>query len=517
MMILRNVALLQATALAVAALPACAADSSRNTYNSTAITPMPESEGRPLFPNADFEFDAQSFDGFAQYGFTDVRGDFVRLTGGTKPPIVPFGAGNGDRVFASYGRGFPGPSQQLAEPLHYRATGSMRSPEFTIDSRYINFAIGGGFLDRSHPHATSVSLWVDGEAVREATGGNRHLTLAWETWDVAEFREKTGYIELLDNHNENGAGGSLPYIAADNFRVADKAATLPMGHPDRPDARIEALFTEPLRPQFHYSAPADWVGDPDDPLFRDGKYHMFYWGHAQSDDLVHWKQLPRAIMNDDRHIAYSGSVVIDEQNTSGLADGAEPPWIALYTGAGAKQVQNLAYSNDGGITFTKYINNPVLDLDLKDFRDPQVFWYEPNRRWIMTIALPLEHKIQFYESANLIDWKLVSEFGPAGSTDAVWEVCDLFPMFLNGNPNTTKWVLVVSVGDASGQYFIGNFDGRSFGIDARFESQLTGIQTVVLEPARSPAFWVDYGEDFYAVKSFANDPTSKTGNRIWTA
>jgi sucrose-6-phosphate hydrolase SacC (GH32 family) len=181
--------------------------------------------------------------------------------------------------------------------------------------------------------------------------------------------------------------------------------------------------------------------------------------------------------------------------------------VAIYAGHGSnKQTQNLAYSNDRGRTWTKYADNPVLDLGLKDFRDPKVFWHAPTSRWIMVTVLPDQHKVRFFGSSDLKRWEALSDFGPAGATGGVWECPDLFPLPVDGDSTNIRWVLDVDInpgglaGGSGGQYFIGTFDGRTFVSDN--------------PPGRT--LWVDYGKDSYATMSFSDIPPSD-GRRIWMA
>ena len=173
------------------------------------------------------------------------------------------------------------------------------------------------------------------------------------------------------------------------------------------------------------------MNDPNGLVYYQGEYHMFYqynplgqvwgnmsWGHAISRDLVHWTELPVAIRFDEQAHIFSGSVVVDKDNTSGFGTEENPPMVAIYSAAeqpGYAQSQALAYSLDRGRTWTKYAGNPVLDHPDPDFRDPKVFWYEPTQRWIMPLALAIQRKIQFYSSPNLKDWTLEGEFGPEGA------------------------------------------------------------------------------------------------------
>ena len=190
-----------------------------------------------------------------------------------------------------------------------------------------------------------------------------------------------------------------------------------------------------------------------------------------SKDLVHWQQLPLAIPEADNVMIYSGGCVVDYHNASGFAKTpGQVPMVAIYTGHRTEdstkkddhiEAQYLAYSLDKGRTWTKYSGNPVLDLHQKDFRDPNVFWYEPTKSWIMALALPKEYKTQFYGSQNLKDWKLLSEFGPAGDTSFIWECPALVEVPVKDQAGKKKWILFNSVQYAM-QYFVGEFDGKHF-------------------------------------------------------
>ncbi|MFI6440288.1 GH32 C-terminal domain-containing protein [Streptomyces sp. NPDC050759] len=246
-------------------------------------------------------------------------------------------------------------------------------------------------------------------------------------------------------------------------------------------------YTETYRPQFHYTPQQNWMNDPNGLVYYQGEYHLFYqynpsgsswgdmsWGHAVSKDLVHWKELPLALSHDDKEMVFSGSAVVDRNNTTGFGTRKNPPMVAIYTShdkSTGTQAQSLAYSTDRGRTWTKYRGNPVIDIGSKDFRDPKVQWYAPTRSWLMTVSLSAEHKVRFYSSRNLKDWDQLSEFGPAGATGGVWECPDLFPLAADGDPKKIKWVLVVNInpggvtGGSGAQYFVGDFDGKKFTAD----------------------------------------------------
>jgi len=253
------------------------------------------------------------------------------------------------------------------------------------------------------------------------------------------------------------------------------------------------------------------MNDPNGLIYHKGEYHLFFqynpfgdkwghmsWGHAVSPDLLHWTELPVAIPEDVDNMIFSGSAVSDAGNSSGFGTSGNAPLVAIYTGcaqnAGGLQSQQLAYSLDKGTTWTKYRGNPVLDLGLKDFRDPKVFWFEPDRKWVMVVSRAAERKVAFYQSADLKSWALVGEFGPAGVIDGVWECPDLFQLPVENRPGETKWVLKVDSSPikpgsgCGGQAFVGVFDGKTFVADS--------LQSQPL----------DLGEDFYASASWADLP-----------
>ena len=212
------------------------------------------------------------------------------------------------------------------------------------------------------------------------------------------------------------------------------------------------------RPKFHFAPERNWINDPNGLLYYKGKYHLFFqhnpngilwgdmsWGHAVSTDLFHWEHLPVALPFFPDGGIFSGSAVVDESNSSGFGDGVNPPLVAIFTlhkNDGSNQSQCLAYSNDEGLTWSYYRDNPVLDLSMADFRDPKVWRDTINNRWLMVVVKPKEFKARFYQSTDLKDWHLLSEFGPAGSTAGCWECPDLFP--LTTSDGVTKWILLIS-------------------------------------------------------------------------
>lgn len=231
-------------------------------------------------------------------------------------------------------------------------------------------------------------------------------------------------------------------------------------------------YTEPYRPQFHFTLPSSWMGDPNGLVYRDGRYYLYSygtWQGAVSSDLVHWQDIPVTGPRPDPGSSafYSGSAVVDAANTSGFGTPGNPPMVAMYTSqmADGNETQSLAYSTDNGHTWTRYAGNPVLDLHSQNFRDPKVFWYAPTHSWLMVIALADQNKVSFYRSPDLKHWSHLSDFGPAGSTSGVWEMPDLYQLPVDGNPLDKKWVLSVSVGSTGVQYFVGQFNGTQFTSD----------------------------------------------------
>lgn len=285
------------------------------------------------------------------------------------------------------------------------------------------------------------------------------------------------------------------------------------------------LYQETHRPQFHFSPPANWMNDPNGMVYYEGEYHLFYqyypdstvwgpmhWGHAVSKDLVHWENLPIALYPDTIGCIFSGSAVVDWKNTSGLGKEGKVPMIAIFTqhdfvGEKAQrndfQNQSIAYSLDKGRTWTMYAQNPVLkNPGIRDFRDPKVSWHQPSQKWIMTLAV--QDHISFYSSPDLKNWTHESDFGKGdvGSHGGVWECPDLFQLKV-GAGGQNKWVLLVSInpggpnGGSATQYFVGNFDGKTFTNDNIPQTTL----------------WMDYGRDNYAGVSWSDVP-QKDGRRL---
>ncbi|KAI1259476.1 exoinulinase [Xylariaceae sp. FL1019] len=294
-------------------------------------------------------------------------------------------------------------------------------------------------------------------------------------------------------------------------------------------------YTELYRPQYHFTPAKNWMNDPNGLLYYNGVYHMYYqynpgadtwgnisWGHATSSDLTHWEHQPVALLargypDTITEMFFSGSAVADVNNTSGFGDNNTVPLVAMYTSyypdtqtlpsgktvEGGTQAQSIAYSLDEGMTWTTYdAANPVIPLpptpyedQFKDFRDPFVFWYEPGEHWVAVTSLAALHKLLIWNSADLKEWTLVSEFGPSHAVGGVWECPSIFPLALDGDESNIKWVAQIGLNPGgppgttgSGtQYVIGSFNGTAFVEDDADDTKTN---------------WMDWGPDFYAAATF---------------
>ena len=258
---------------------------------------------------------------------------------------------------------------------------------------------------------------------------------------------------------------------------------------------------EKFRSIYHHTPVYGWMNDPNGMFYKDGVWHLYYqynpygsqwenmtWAHSTSTDLIHWKNHGEVIQPDALGTIFSGSSVVDKENTAGFGKDAV---VAFYTSAGAAQTQSIAYSTDNGETFKKYVNNPILTSDVPDFRDPNVFWNEEVKQWILILAAGQQMNI--YSSKTLKDWKYESSFGEGyGNHGGVWECPDLLKM-------GDKWVLICNInpggpfGGSATQYFVGSFDGHKFTCESKPEVTK----------------WMDYGKDHYATVSFSNAPDGR--------
>ena len=270
---------------------------------------------------------------------------------------------------------------------------------------------------------------------------------------------------------------------------------------------------EQYRPVYHHTPAYGWMNDPNGMFYKDGVWNLYFqhnpygsqwenmtWGHSTSTDLVHWKYEGDAVESDALGTVFSGSAVVDKDNTAGFGKGAV---IALYTSAGENQTQSMAYSTDNGKTFTKYEGNPIITSTVPDFRDPHMFWNEDIKKWNMILAAG-QH-MEIYTSDNLKDWKLESSFGAEyGNHGGVWECPDLMKLKVRGT-DKEKWMLICNInpggpfGGSATQYFVGDFDGHKFTCDSKPEVTK----------------WMDYGKDHYATVTFDNAPEGRHVAIAW--
>ena len=268
---------------------------------------------------------------------------------------------------------------------------------------------------------------------------------------------------------------------------------------------------ERFRPVYHHSPLYGWMNDPNGMFYKDGVWHLYYqwnpygskwqnmtWGHSSSKDLVNWEHHTAAIEPNGLGTVFSGSSVVDTDNTAGFGKGAI---VSLYTSADVSQIQSLAHSVDDGLTFEIYPGNPVITQE-SEARDPNMFWDEANNRWVLSLAHPLEHEMLFFTSPDLKEWTLQSAFGKGiGAQDGVWECPDMFKLKVEGT-GEEKWVLVCNInpggpfGGSATQYFVGDFDGTTFKADTDANGNI-------------PTKWMDFGKDHYATVSWSNAPDNR--------
>lgn len=326
------------------------------------------------------------------------------------------------------------------------------------------------------------SLWIDGREVglRENSG----TTAQWVSFDVRAYAGQRGELDLL-----------LPHITTPVALTSD--------HPKEACPAVAQTYHEAYRPQYHFTARENWINDPNGLVYYDGEYHLFFqhnpygnewgnmtWGHAVSTDLLHWQQLGEAIRPDDLGTVFSGSAVIDREDTSGLRRGAShPPLVCIYTSAGDPFTQSIAYSTDRGRTFAKYEGNPVLGHIVAENRDPKVVWHAPTSRWIMVLYLD-GNEYALYSSPDLTHWTHLQNLVLPGSS----ECPDFFPLPVEGRPGETRWVFW----GANSQYMVGSFDGHGF------------------VPDPGSVLRADYGPNLYAAQTWSDIPP-QDGRRIQIA
>lgn len=359
--------------------------------------------------------------------------------------------------------------------------------DIAIDRDYLSFQCAAGQGGRCQ-----VALLVDGQTVRQSVGQGRDQP-AWITWDVSRLKGKRGQLKVSEMP---GPGGSCPLaesvVQGDQVRGALLV--------------VDRLYQESYRPQFHFTPAKNWTNDPNGLVYYAGEYHLFFqhnpsginwgnmtWGHAVSPDLVHWKPLDHAIHPDRLGTIFSGSAVVDHDNTAGFQTGQEKVIVCIYTSAGGTSpeskgrpfTQSIAYSNDRGRTWTKYAQNPVLAHVVGSNRDPKVLWHGPTKQWIMALYLD-KNDYALFGSPNLKQWTRLCDVPVPGAS----ECPDFFELAVDGDPARTRWVFW----GANGRYRLGAFDGAVF------------------RPETEPLLSL-WGANDYAAQTYSNVPP-EDGRRI---
>ena len=314
-----------------------------------------------------------------------------------------------------------------------------------------------------------------------------------------EFNEeKTLALDIHVNGNYRNDGGISTFTCWKNIKNAES---------------FDTKNREQYRPLYHHTPAYGWMNDPNGMFFKDGVWHLYFqhnpygsqwenmtWGHSTSTDLIHWTFQGDPVQPDAWGSIFSGSSVVDKNNTAGFGENAI---VALYTSAGENQTQSMAYSTDNGKTFTKYDGNPIITSNVPDFRDPHMFWNEDIKKWNMILAAGQQMNI--YSSDNLKDWTYESSFGAEyGNHGGVWECPDLMKLKVRGT-DKEKWMLVCNInpggpsGGSATQYFVGDFDGHKFTCESKPEVTK----------------WMDYGKDHYATVTFDNAPNGRHVALAW--
>lgn len=331
------------------------------------------------------------------------------------------------------------------------------------------------------------------------------------TVNVRLAKSKVDYFVPLDLTSYNGHDVLLNVITTQNrsnIREAkDDACWKNLSLTDT----FDISNREKYRPAYHHTPLYGWMNDPNGMFYKDGVWHLYYqwnpygskwqnmtWGHSSSTDLVNWNHHPAAIEANGLGAVFSGSSVVDTENTAGFGKNAV---VALYTSADLSQIQSIAHSADHGHTFEIYPGNPVITLE-SEARDPNMFWDTANNRWVLSMAHALDHEMLFFTSPDLKNWTLQSAFGKGkGAQDGVWECPDLFKLKVDGT-DEEKWVLVCNInpggpfGGSATQYFVGDFDGTTFKADTDADGNI-------------PTKWMDYGKDHYATVSWSGAPDNR--------
>ena len=336
--------------------------------------------------------------------------------------------------------------------------------------------------------------------VRVMLDGEVHQNL-----NIRLARNRVDYFVPLDLASFKGRHVMLNIVTSQNRATLREAKENACWKDMKLSDTFDTTNREKYRPAFHHTPQYGWMNDPNGMFYKDGVWHLYYqwnpygskwqnmtWGHSTSKDLLKWEHQPTAIEVDGLGSIFSGSSVVDTANTAGFGKDAV---VALYTSCDVSQVQSMAYSNDGGTTFQRYPGNPIITLE-SEARDPNMFWDNEAKQWVLTLAHALEHEYLFFTSPDLKEWTLQSAFGKGeGAQDGVWECPDLFKLKVDGT-GEEKWALICNLnpggpfGGSATQYFIGDFDGKTFKADTDASGRIA-------------TKWMDFGKDHYATVSWS--------------
>ena len=359
------------------------------------------------------------------------------------------------------------------------------------DSRYLMLPVQEAYDD------ATVNVVVDGKIDRTIYVRLAKSKVDYSMpFDLSPYKGHDVVLNIITSQNRSTVREAKEDACWNNFRLTDS---------------IDVTNKEKYRPVFHHTPLYGWMNDPNGMFYKDGRWHLYYqwnpygskwqnmtWGHSSSSDLINWEHHPAAIEPNGLGAVFSGSSAIDTENSAGFGKDAV---IAMYTSAGASQIQSLAYSHDNGETFTIYPGNPVLTLE-SEARDPNMFWNPETKLWTLILAHALDHEMLIFTSPDMKEWTLQSSFGKGlGAQDGVWECPDLFELPVDGTEQT-KLVLLCNInpggpfGGSGIQYFIGDFDGKTFKADTDAKGTV-------------PTKWLDYGKDNYAIVSWSNAPDNR--------
>ncbi len=358
------------------------------------------------------------------------------------------------------------------------------------DARYLMMPVQEDYGD------ATVNVLVDGNLEKTIYVRLAKSTIDYTVpFDLAPYKGRNVVLNVTlphDSRPENTAGD----VCWEGMTLADT---------------IDATNTEKYRPAYHHTPLYGWMNDPNGMFYKDGVWHLYYqwnpygskwqnmtWGHSTSTDLVNWQHHPAAIKPNGLGSVFSGSSAIDTENSAGFGENAV---VAMYTSAGASQVQSLAHSADNGETFEIYPGNPVITID-SEARDPNMFWNPETKQWTLVLAHALEREMLIFTSPDMKEWTLQSSFGKGlGAQDGVWECPDFFELPVKGTDHK-KWVLICNInpggpfGGSGIQYFVGDFDGSTFTADTDAEGNV-------------PTKWLDHGKDNYALVSWSDAPENR--------